>query len=82
DPLNASFAPFNPVTGTNDAVTAFVGKARDMGVEADGSLQLTDGLSIKGSATLSKPEYTSLVSANGVSAGNVNGNQIIREPKI
>ncbi len=41
DPLNASFAGFNPATGRADVTTTFIGTAETKGMEADGRLRLS-----------------------------------------
>ncbi len=82
NPLNASFVALDPVTGRNDQSVPFVGKAEIKGIEIDGNLALPHGFAVTGALTISDPQYKSLVNANGASAGDVEGNQIVREPKI
>ncbi|USI74819.1 TonB-dependent receptor [Sphingomonas morindae] len=82
DPLNASFVAFNPTTGRNDQSVPFIGQASIKGVEIDGNVQLTRGLSITGALTLSDPKYKNLANSAGADPSAVNGNQIVREPKI
>ncbi|MGZ6003684.1 MAG: TonB-dependent receptor domain-containing protein [Caulobacteraceae bacterium] len=82
DPLNASFAAFNPQTGRNDQPVLFIGTATDAGVEADGALRTTDWFSLAGSLTVSDPKYADLANNAGANPAAVNGKQIIREPKI
>ncbi len=83
DPLNASFAAYNPTTGQNDGSVPFIGVAKDTGIEADGLLHVASWFDINGSVTLSRPEYISLTNPTGqIPAHSVNGNQIIREPKV
>ena len=82
DPLNASFVALDPVTGRNDQSVPFVGKAAIKGIEIDGNLALPHGFAVTGALTVSDPQYKSLVNANGASAGDVEGNQIVREPKV
>ncbi len=82
NPLNASFVALDPVTGRNDQSVPFVGKAEIKGIEIDGNLALPHGFAVTGALTISDPQYKSLVNANGASAGDVEGNQIVREPKV
>ncbi|MCP8889463.1 TonB-dependent receptor domain-containing protein [Sphingomonas faeni] len=82
DPLNASFVALDPVTGRNDQSVPFVGKAEIKGIEIDGNLALPYGFAVTGALTISDPQYKSLVNANGASAGDVEGNQLVREPKV
>ena len=82
NPLNASFVALDPVTGRNDQSVPFVGKAEIKGIEIDGNLALPHGFALTGALTISDPQYKSLVNANGASAGDVEGNQIVREPKV
>ncbi|MDF0487842.1 TonB-dependent receptor [Sphingomonas sp. H39-1-10] len=82
DPLNASFVALDPVTGRNDQSVPFVGKADIKGVEIDGNLALPYGFAVTGALTISDPKYKSLTNANGASPGDVEGNQIVREPKV
>ncbi len=82
DPLNASFVALDPVTGRNDQSVPFVGKADIKGIEIDGNLALPYGFAVTGAVTVSDPKYKSLVNANGASAGDVEGNQLVREPKV
>ncbi len=82
NPLNASFVALDPVTGRNDQSVPFVGKADIKGIEIDGNLALPYGFAITGALTISEPKYKSLTNANGASAGAVEGNQIVREPKV
>ena len=82
DPLNASFVALDPVTGRNDQSVPFIGKAEIKGIEIDGNLALPHGFAVTGALTVSDPQYKSLTNANGASAGAVEGNQIVREPKV
>ncbi|RXD07056.1 TonB-dependent receptor [Sphingomonas sp. UV9] len=82
NPLNASFVALDPVTGRNDQSVPFVGKAEIKGIEIDGNLALPHGFAVTGALTISDPQYKSLVNANGASAGDVEGNQLVREPKV
>ncbi len=82
NPLNASFVALDPVTGRNDQSVPFVGKADIKGIEIDGNLALPYGFAVTGALTISEPKYKSLTNANGASAGAVEGNQIVREPKV
>ncbi|NGZ87848.1 TonB-dependent receptor [Duganella sp. SAP-35] len=82
DPLNASFAAFNPLTGRNDQTLPFFGKAVVRGAEFDGALHLTERFYINGSLTLQDPQYRQFVNAAGADPSKVVGNQIIREPKV
>ena len=78
----ASFVALDPVTGRNDQSVPFVGKADIKGIEIDGNLALPYGFAVTGAVTVSDPKYKSLVNANGASAGDVEGNQLVREPKV
>lgn len=82
DPLNASFVALDPVTGRNDQSVPFVGKAEIKGIEIDGNLALPYGFAVTGALTISDPQYKSLINANGASVGDVEGNQLVREPKV
>jgi iron complex outermembrane recepter protein len=82
NPLNASFVAFNPTTGRNDQAVPFYGDVIVKGVEADGVLGLTSWLSLNGSLTVQDPYYSNLTNTSGADPTQVNGNQIIREPKI
>ena len=82
DPLNASFAAFNPLTGRNDQTLPFFGKAVVRGAEFDGALHVTERFHINGSLTVQDPQYRQFVSATGADPSKVVGNQIIREPKV
>ncbi|WP_341207231.1 TonB-dependent receptor [uncultured Sphingomonas sp.] len=82
DPLNASFAGFNPVTGRADVTTNFIGTAETKGMEADGRLRLPGPFSVAGSATFQKPRYLNFSSNTGLDGSRANGKQIIREPKL
>lgn len=82
NPLNASFIAFNPATGRNDQAVPFFGKVIVKGVEADGSLQVTSFFNIAGSLTVQDPHYSNLTNTTGADPSQVNGNQIIREPKV
>ncbi len=82
NPLNASFVALDPVTGRNDQSVPFVGKAEIKGIEIDGNLALPYGFAVTGALTISDPQYKSLVNANGASAGDVESNQLVREPKV
>lgn len=82
DPLNASFAAFNPVTGRADVTTNFVGIAENKGLEADGLLRVRGPFSLAGSVTFQNPRYLNFTSSTGADARIANGKQIIREPKL
>lgn len=82
DPLNASFATYNPVTGRSDQPIQFLGSAEDKGVEADGLLRIVGPLSIAGSLTVQDPKYINFTSTTGADAGDVLGKQIVRQPKV
>jgi iron complex outermembrane receptor protein len=82
DPLNASFVAFNPTTGRNDQAVPFYGKAIVKGIEADGALTLTRSFSLYGSLTVQDPQYANLTNTAGADPSQVNGKQIIREPKV
>lgn len=82
DPLNASFAAFNPATGRADQVTNFIGTAETKGLEADGQLRLTGPFSLAGSVTFQDPRYLNFSSNTGADGSRASGKQIIREPKL
>ena len=82
DPFNASFVAFNPITGRNDQQVPFIGEADAKGIELDGKLALTDWFDIAASVTVADPQYRNLENASGADPSAVNGNQIIREPKL
>nr|WP_243395660.1 TonB-dependent receptor [Sphingomonas oleivorans] len=82
DPFNASFLAFNPVTGQNNQPLTFIGEAVTKGVEADIDIRPLKWLSLSGAVTVSDPTMSNLVNEFGASAAAVDGNQIIREPKI
>ena len=82
DPLNASFAAFNPVTGRNDQTVPFYGKAVVQGAELDGAWYLTNRFIVNASLTVQNPEYRSFVSATGADPSRIIGNQLIRQPKV
>lgn len=82
NPLNASFAAFNPATGRNDQTVPFYGKAVVRGAEMDGAWYLTNRFVLNASLTLQDPQYRSFTSATGADPSRVVGNQIIREPKV
>ncbi|MDQ2819766.1 MAG: TonB-dependent receptor [Pseudomonadota bacterium] len=82
NPLNASFAAFNPATGRNDQTVPFYGKAVVRGAEMDGAWYLTNRFVLNASLTLQDPQYRSFTSATGADPSQVVGNQIIREPKV
>jgi iron complex outermembrane receptor protein len=82
DPLNASFVAYNPVTGRNDQSVPFIGTAVSKGVEMDGLFRASDWFSLAGAVTLSDPQYKDLQNSTGADPSAVNGNQIVREPKL
>jgi outer membrane receptor protein involved in Fe transport len=82
DPFNASFVAFNPVTGRNDQSVPFIGQAVSKGIEMDGRVAPTDWFSLAGSVTVADPQYRNLQNTSGADPSAVNGNQIIREPKL
>jgi iron complex outermembrane receptor protein len=82
NPLNASFVAFNPATGRNDQSVPFFGKAVVKGAEMDGSLRLADWFAIDGSLTVQDPHYSNLTNTSGADPSQVNGNQLVRQPKI
>ena len=82
DPFNASFVAFNPVTGRNDQSVPFIGEAIVKGVEIDGRYTPADWFSLAGSVTVADPQYRNLQNSAGADPSAVNGNQIIREPKL
>jgi iron complex outermembrane receptor protein len=82
NPLNASFAAFNPATGRNDQTVPFYGKAVVRGAEMDGSWYVNSRFVVNASLTLQDPQYRDFTSATGADPSQVVGNQIIREPKV
>lgn len=82
DPLNASFAAFNPATGRADVTTNFIGTAENKGLEADGMLRIRGPVSLAGSVTFQNPRYLNFTSSTGADARLADGKQIIREPKL
>lgn len=82
DPFNASFLAFNPATGQNNVPLTFIGAAVTKGVEADIELRPFNWLSLAGTVTVSDPTISNLVNEIGASAAAVDGNQLIREPKV
>lgn len=82
DPLSASFTAYVPATGRSDQTVNFVGTARDIGVEADGRLQVVGPFSISGSLTVQDPKYLNFTSPTGADASSANGKQMVRQPKI
>lgn len=82
DPLNASFVAFNPTTGRNDQSVPFIGTAVSKGVEVDGLFRAADWFALAGSVTFSDPQYRDLQNSAGADPSAVNGNQIVREPKL
>lgn len=82
DPFNASFIAFNPATGRNDQAVPFFGKVIVKGIEADGALNVAKWFSIAGALTVQDPYYSNLSNTTGADSSQVNGNQIIREPKV
>lgn len=82
DPFNASFVAFNPVSGRNDQSVPFIGEAIVKGVEIDGRYTPADWFSLAGSVTVADPQYRNLQNTSGADPSAVNGNQIIREPKL
>jgi outer membrane receptor protein involved in Fe transport len=82
DPFNASFLAFNPQTGQNNVPLTFIGSAITKGVEADIDIRPLRWLSLAGTVTVSDPTISDLVNEFGASAAAVDGNQLIRQPKI
>lgn len=82
DPFNASFVAFNPTTGRNDQVVPFVGQAVAKGIEMDGKFAPVDWFDLAASVTVADPQYRNLENSAGADPSAVNGNQIIREPKL
>ncbi|KTT72044.1 TonB-dependent receptor [Sphingomonas endophytica] len=82
DPFNASFVAFNPATGRNDQAVPFIGQAEVKGVEVDGTLAPARWFFVSGSFTYQDPQYKNLQNSAGADPSAVNGNQIIREPKV
>jgi outer membrane receptor protein involved in Fe transport len=82
NPFNASFVAFNPQTGRNDQSVPFIGEAIAKGVEIDGRVAPTDWFDLAASVTIADPQYRNLVNSAGADPSAVNGNQIIREPKL
>ena len=82
DPFNASFVAFNPETGRNDQVVPFIGEAVAKGIEIDGRLKPVRWFELAGAVTVADPQYRNLANNAGADPSAVNGNQIIREPKV
>jgi outer membrane receptor protein involved in Fe transport len=82
DPFNASFVAFNPTTGRNDQTVPFVGQAVAKGVEIDGKFAPLPWFDLAASVTIADPQYRNLENSAGADPSAVNGNQIIREPKL
>ncbi|MET1755923.1 TonB-dependent receptor [Novosphingobium sp. RD2P27] len=82
DPLNASFLAFDPTTGRNDVNVPFIGEAQIVGVELDGALSVTPWFTLNGALTISDPKYKNFASATGADPEQVEGNQIVRQPKV
>ncbi|WP_188062371.1 TonB-dependent receptor [Sphingobium sp. KCTC 72723] len=82
DPLNASFLAFDPTTGRNDVNIPFIGEAKVKGVEFDASVAVTPWFTLNGALTISDPKYKSFQSSTGANPEQVEGNQIVRQPKI
>lgn len=82
DPFNASFVAFNPATGRNDQSVPFIGEAVAKGVEIDGRIAPVSWFDLAASVTFADPEYRNLQNSSGADPSAVNGNQIIREPKL
>ena len=82
DPFNASFLAYNPQTGQNNQSLTFIGSAKTKGVEADIAVRPTKWLTLAGTVTVSDPTISNLVNEFGASAAAVEGNQLIREPKV
>lgn len=82
DPFNASFLAFNPQTGQNNVPLTFIGSAVTKGVEADIDIRPVNWLSLAGTVTVSDPTISDLVNEIGASAAAVDGNQLIRQPKV
>jgi len=81
NPLNASFASFNPQTGANGTVS-FFGTAVDSGIEADGKWKVSKDFAIDGAFNIANPQYKDFSSVTGASAAAIYGKQIVREPKL
>lgn len=81
NPLNASFAAFNPVSGATTTVP-FFGTAEVKGIELDGLWNVAPFFEIPGALTLSDPQYRNFASITGASSAAILGKQIVREPKI
>lgn len=82
DPFNASFLAYNPQTGQNNQTLTFIGQAETKGVEADISVRPIKWLTLAGTLTVSDPTMSNLVNEFGASAAAVEGNQLVREPKV
>ncbi|NOW44993.1 outer membrane receptor protein involved in Fe transport [Novosphingobium sp. SG751A] len=83
NPLNSSFVPFDPATGAAQATVPFISQVIVKGIEADGALNIVPWFSLGGSLTVQDPYYSNLQSTvAGLSAAQVEGNQVIREPKV
>jgi iron complex outermembrane receptor protein len=81
DPFNASFIPFT-AGGNTSATVPFVGQVTVKGVEVDGALKVVPWFSLSGSLTVQDPKYNNFENSTGADPFLVEGNQIIREPKI
>lgn len=82
NPLTVSYVPYDPSTGLSGNSVTLLAKMRDLGVETDGSLRVTDEFAIDGAVTFAHPEYINVVGATGINYPGVNGKQIVREPQL
>jgi iron complex outermembrane receptor protein len=82
DPLNASFLAYDPTTGRNDVNVPFIGEAQVKGIEFDGAWSVTPWFTLNGALTVSDPKYKSFQSSTGADPEQVEGNQIVRQPKV
>lgn len=80
DPYNASFLTLNPATGQGDLTVPFFGEVTIKGVEADGAFTPVPWFTLAGSLTVQNPSYSN-VTLQVDAPIDINGNQIIRQPK-
>jgi outer membrane receptor protein involved in Fe transport len=81
-PLNSSFVAYNAATGLNNQTVTFISDVITKGIEGDGHLKINHVVSIDASVTIQDPQYKNLSSTSSSDLSAVNGQQIIRDPKI
>lgn len=81
-PMDQSFTAYNPATGRNDERVPFVGEATVKGVEFDGLWRVTPWFSLTGALTVSDPKYHNFQNTDGADPSLVEGNQIVRQPRV